>query len=828
MKLKLAVRSLLKNPFVMIVAIISLALGIGANAAIFSIFHQILLRDLPVREPARLVNFSSPGPKQGGSSCSDIGDCDSVFSYPMFRDLERQQTVFTSIAAHVTFTANLAYDGQTENGRGFVVSGSYFPVLGLQPALGRLFGPADDAKLDEPQAVVLSYDYWTRRFAENPGVLNQTLTINGKPMTIVGVAPKGFDGTSVGMKPRVFVPITLMRTAWPNFNNFENRKGYWAYLFARLKPGISMEQAAAPINGLYRNILNEVDAPLQQMSEQTLARFKAKKIELAPGNRGQSDMHGEARLPLSLLLGVTAFVLLIACSNIANLLLVRAATRSGEMAVRLSIGANRRQLITQLLTESLLIAILGGLVSLVVAHWTLNLIESLVPTGDIVLKFELNGAALLFTAALTLGTGILFGLFPALHSTRPNLINTLKGQTGQPGGARSAARFRATLATAQIALSMALLILAGLFTKSLFNISRADLGLKADNVVTFRVSPGLNGYSLQRTVALFERIEEELRALPGVSGVTTSSVPLLAGNNWGMGVKVQGFQGGPDVDSNSRTTLIGTDYFRTLGIPILSGRDFTPADSGKAPKVAIVNEQFAKKFNLGRDAVGKRMAVGPGKELDTEIVGLVQNSKYSDVKREVPPVYFEPYRQGTELVGISFYARTSLDTNQLLRAIPSVISRIDPNLPVEEPRTLPQQIIENVTVDRVISILSATFASVATVLAAVGLYGVLAYTVAQRTREIGLRMALGAAPGNVRRMVLRHVGWMTIIGGIIGLAGAVGAGRLAESLLFQLNGHDPTVLILSVLVLVSIALGAGFIPAHRAARVDPMKALRYE
>jgi predicted permease len=828
MKLKLAVRSLLKSPFVMIVAIISLALGIGANAAIFSIFHQVLLRDLPVREPERLVNLSSPGPKQGSSSCSDIGDCDSVFTYPMFRDLERQQTVFTGIAAHVTFTANLAYDGQTENGRGFVVSGSYFPVLGLQPALGRLFGPTDDAKLDEPQAVVLSYDYWTRRFAENPGVLNQTLTINGKPMTIVGIAPKDFDGTSVGLKPQVFVPITLMRTAWPNFNNFENRKGYWAYLFARLKPGTSMEQAAAMINGLYHNILNEVDAPLQQMSEQTLARFKAKKIELAPGNRGQSDMHGEARLPLSLLLGVTAFVLLIACSNIANLLLVRAATRSGEMAVRLSIGANRRQLITQLLTESLLIAILGGLVSLVVAHWTLNLIESLVPTGDIVLKFELNGAALLFTAALTLGTGILFGLFPALHSTRPNLINTLKGQTGQPGGARSAARFRATLATAQIALSMALLILAGLFTKSLFNISRADLGLKADNVVTFRVSPGLNGYGRERTVALFEHIEEELRALPGVSSVTTSSVALLAGNNWGMGVKVQGFQGGPDVDSNSRTTLIGTDYFRTLGISILSGRDFTPADGGKSPKVAIVNEQFAKKFNLGRDAVGKRMAVGLGKELDTEIVGLVQNSKYSDVKREVPPVYFEPYRQGTELVGISFYARTSLDPKQLLRAIPPVISRIDPNLPVEEPRTLPQQIIENVTVDRVISILSATFASVATVLAAVGLYGVLAYTVAQRTREIGLRMALGAAPGNVRRMVLRHVGWMTIIGGIIGLAGAVGAGRLAESLLFQLNGHDPTVLILSVLVLVSIALGAGFIPAHRAARVDPMKALRYE
>jgi predicted permease len=435
---------------------------------------------------------------------------------------------------------------------------------------------------------------------------------------------------------------------------------------------------------------------------------------------------------------------------------------------------------------------------------------------------------LLFASALTILTGILFGLFPALHSTRPDLISVLKGQSGQPSGARAAARFRTSLATAQIALSMTLLILAGLFTKSLFNVSRAELGVKVDNVVTFRVSPGLNGYSQQQTLALFERIEDEVGALPGVTGITASTVPLLAGDNWGTGVKVQGFESGPDIDSNSRYTLISPDYFRTLGIPLISGREFTRADAGKAPKVAIVNEQFAKKFNLGRDAVGKRMASGNSNDLDTEIIGLAQNSKYSEVKNEVPPVFFRPYRQNNELVAITFYLRTATDTSQLLRAIPQVMARIDSSLPVEEARTLPQQIRENVTVDRVISILSAVFAGVATILAAIGLYGVLAYTVAQRTREIGVRMALGAAPAKVRSMVLKHVGWMTLIGGGAGLAAALGAARFAESLLFQLSGRDPGVLGASIVILLVIALGAGFIPAHRAARVDPIKALRYE
>jgi len=827
--LKFALRMLFKTPFVTIIAIVSLSLGIGANAAIFSLFSQMLLRALPVQEPDRLVNLAAPGPKPGSQSCNQAGDCDEVFSYPMFRDLERVQTVFTGIAAHRLFSANLAARGQTLNGEGMLVSGSYFPVLGVRPVLGRLLGPDDGRTSGESHVVVLSHAYWQTRFARDPGVLNQPLIVNGQEMTIVGVAARGFDGTTLGAKPQVFVPITMRESMQPGFKGFDNRRNYWAYLFARLKPGISLEQARTALNGQYHAIINDVEAPLQKgMSEQTMARFRAKPVILEQGARGQTLMSGEAKKPLRLLLGVTAFVLIIACANVANLLLARGAARAGEMAVRLSIGASRRQLVSQLLAESCLLAVFAGGTSLVVARWTLDLIASLLPAEvAATLQFELDPPSLLFAAALTLGTGLLFGLFPALHSTRPDLMSSLKGQAGQRSGARSAARFRAALATAQIALSLALLFGAGLFLRSLFNVSRVDLGLKVENVITFGISPALNGYTPQRSLQLFERLEDELAVLPGVTSVTDSLVPLLGGSNWGHDVSVEGLKAGPDTDMNSRYNEVGPAYFRTLGIPLISGREFTRSDAAGAPKAAIVNEEFAKKFNLGREAVGKRIGDRGGK-LDTEIVGLVQNAKYSQVKLDVPPLFFRPYRQDDQLGFLTFYVRTSLNPEQFLSTISKVVARLDPNLPVENLRTMPQQVRENVFLDRVISVLSAAFACLATLLAAVGLYGVLAYTVAQRTREIGLRMALGAAPARVRAMVLRQVGVMTLIGGAIGLAAAISLGRFAQALLYQLQGSDPVVLTGSAVALTLVALGAGFIPAHRASQVDPMQALRYE
>ena len=747
--LTFAIRSLFRTPFITATAIVSLALGIGATAGIFSVFHQVLLQSLAVPDPSALVNLSAPGPKPGFGSCGRAGDCDVVFSYAMFRDLQKIQTIFTDIAAHVGFGANLAYEGQTSSGGGLLVSGSYFPVLELQPALGRLLNSNDDKLVGESRVVMLSYNYWSSRYGLDPTILNKQIIVNGQSLTIVGVAPKGFDGTTIGMRPAMFVPITL-RSVLDADTGWSLRTDYWAYLFARLRPGVTIDAA-----------------------------------------------------------------------------------RAGEMAIRVSIGASRARLIGQLLTESLLLAVLGGIAGMVVAHWTLVLVISLLPAEvQHMITFSLSGTVILFGIGLTFATGLLFGLFPALHSTRPDLVSTLKNQAGQPSGAKGAARFRLLLATSQIALAMMLLASSGFFVKSLLNVSRVDLGFKVDHVATFGLSPDLNGYSSDRARLFFQRLEDELRAAPGVTAVTVSNVPLLAGHNRARDVAVQGFKAGPDTDSNSHYNKVGPGYFSALGIPLIAGREFTDADTVNTAKVALVNQTFARKFGLGRDAVGKLMgwAAGQGyrSPLDTTIVGVVEDAKYSEVKQTVPPQFFVPYRQDKGLGGLHVYVRTSGDLAQAAPAITSVVKRLDPNLPIEDLETLPEQVRNNTYLDRMMTTFSAAFALLATLLAAIGLYGVLAYTVAQRTREIGLRMALGAAPGRVRGMVLRQVAVMTLAGALVGLGGALAVGKGAQSMLFQMTGADPTVLVLSTVALSLVALCAGLIPAHRASRVDPMRALKYE
>jgi predicted permease len=828
--LKHSFRTIWKSPFVSAIAILSLALGIGANSAIFSLFDEMLLKPLPVVEPSRLVNFGAPGPNPGSQNCGQAGDCDVVFSYPMLLDLQRATTGFSGIGAHVTFGANVAYQGVTVNGDGMLVSGSYFPVLGLHPALGRLFGPQDDAPIGQNFVAVLSYGFWASQLGSNPGIVGQTMVINGKSMAIIGVAPQGFEGTTLGVQPKVFVPISMRREMQFTFgNDFENRRAYWIYLFGRLKPGVSMEQAKASINAVYTPILSQVEAPLQKgMSDSTMKRFKAKLISLEDGRRGQSSLHAQTKTPILLLMGITGIVLLIACANIANLLLARGASRSMEMAVRLSLGARRGQIIAQLMSESVILALMGGVASLLVAKWTLAAMAGLMP-ADVAndLHFSLDGTAVAFAAVLSLATGFVFGLFPALHSTRTELASVMRDSGGKQTGAKSAARFRTSLVTAQIALSMSLLMVAGLFVKSLKNVSNVDLGLKIDHITTFAISPVLNGYEPARSKVLFQQVEEQIAAIPGVTGVTSARVPLLSSNNWGNDVQVEGYPHGPDIDNNSRYNEVGADYFKVLGVPIVQGREFTIADALGRPRVAIVNETFAKKFGLGRNAVGKRMSQG-GDTLDIEIIGLAKDAKYSQVKQKTPPVFFVPYRQDSTIGSNRFYVRSGMDPAAVLRAIPGVIKTLDPNLPVAGLRTLEQQVKDNVFLDRMISTLSAAFAALATLLAAIGLYGVLAYSVAQRTREIGVRMALGANGSSVQIMVLKQVALMTLIGGLVGLAGALALGSAAKSLLFELQGYDPVVMASAIAALTAVAFGAGYLPALRASRIDPMQALRHE
>jgi predicted permease len=825
---KLAFRTLFRTPFVTAVAVLSLALGIGANAAIFSLTDQVLLRPLPVPEPQRLVNLTAPGPNPGSQSCNQAGNCDEVFSYPMFRDLERGQNVLTGLAGHRTFGASYSVRGEPFTGEAAEVSGSYFRTLALTPALGRLLGPDDDAAVGAGFVAVLNYAFWQGRLGADRGVVGKSITVNGQLLTIIGVAPRDFDGTTLGSHPLVFVPLTLgpKLSTW---GAFQNRRSYWLYLFGRLKPGATPAQAKSALNGIYRPILNDVEAPLQRgMSAATMAKFKTKEIGVTPGYRGQSSIHREAKTPLAMLFGVTAVVLLIACANIANLLLARGASRAKEMGVRLALGAGRRHLVAQLLTESVILALMGGVASLVVSALTLKLLASLMPAdASAFLQFTLQAPVMAFTAVLAIGTGLLFGLFPALHNTRSEVVDAIRSNAGQIAGHRGAAQFRSGLVTAQIALATSLLICAGLFLKSLVNVSRVDTGVHVDDVVTFRLSPQRTGYDTTRTDQLFQQVEDELARLPGVTGVTSSLVPLLAGDNWGSDVYVEGFPNGPDVDNNSRYNEVGPGYFRTLGIPVLAGREFTPSDFKGTARVAVVNQAFAKKFRLERDAIHKFMSTRSADSLNMEIVGLVQDAKYSSVKDPVPPLFYAPWRQEGAR-DLNFYVRTALPPAQQFPAISGLLKRMAPTVPIEDLKTMPQQIRDNVFLDRLISILAATFAGLATVLAAVGLYGVLAYTVQQRTREIGVRMALGADAAMVRGLVMRQTGGMLAVGAVIGLAAAFALGRVLQSLLYQLGGRDPAVFTLAVAVLGAVAAAASWVPVMRASRVDPVEALRYE
>ena len=839
--LRFAFRSLTSRPLVTTVAVLSLALGIGVNTAMFSVFDRLLLRRLPVPAAEQIVNVTSPGPRPGSRSTGDGGRLDAIFSYPLFRDLERLEGDALQMAAHRDFRANLAYRGQTADAEGLLVSGNYFPALRLRPALGRLLGPDDDRVQGAHPVVVLSHSYWSTRFGADPSVLGGTLVVNGEPMTIVGVAAAGFSGNTTTDRPQVFMPLTMAGRAYRDaqWDGMTARNNHWLYVFARLRSDLSREQAEALINVPFAALIKDVEFPALRsgMGDRDRAEFQQRRIILQNGSHGRDSNRDETKGILLLMFAITGFVLAIACANVANLLLARVADRSMEMSVRLSLGASWVRLLRLLLAESLVLGIIGAVAALIVGRMTLGALFATMPADDVaILDITMSPNVFLFALALGIGTSVLFGLFPAIHGIRASVRAGLQAESRRTAGSRAANRFRASLATSQIALATALLAVAGLFIVSLVNVARTELGFRRDGLVTFRLSPYLNGYSMAQAFALFDQVEEQLRGLPGVVSVTESTVPLLSNSNWSNNITVEGFEAGPDADTNVSVARVGADYFRTMGIPVLAGRELTRTDAEHAPRVAVVNEAFGRKFSVGANVIGKRLAIGAGgnRPLDIEIVGLVRDARYSEIKEPPPPQLIMAYRQPDAPgrqggVGpLTFYVRTSSDTGALLGAIPSVVSRLDANLPIVTLRTMDDQIWDNTTPQRVLGTLSSSFALIATLLAAIGLYAVLAYGVARRLREIGIRVALGAQPRDVRWLVFAQVGRMTFIGGIAGVGLALGLGRLAGSMLFGVEKSDASIIGAAALVVVVVALAAGALPARRATTVNPIEALRIE
>jgi predicted permease len=832
--LKLALRQLKLRPGLSFVVIAMLALGIGATTAMFSLYHQILLRPLPVPEPERLVNLSAPGPKPGGG-IQDLGlsNSDAQFSYPMFRDLERQQAGFTGIAAYVDYLANLSFEGRPTSGRIYLVSGSYFDVLSLQPTLGRLIRSGDDPAVGEAAVAVLSFEFWQRAFGGDASVIGKALSVNGQSLEIIGVGPPGFRGTNVGVRTDVFVPLTLAPTAMAGLVGpamFDARQGYWIYLFGRLKPGVTLESAAAQLNGVYAGVLNDIEAPQlsdAQLPEGTLDRFRARQLEFSPGGRGRSNLEVQAAQPLALLLGVTALVLLIVCVNIANLLLARGAARTGEMATRASLGASRGWLVRQLLSESFVLIAIGGLASLILAAVLVRLIAGLLPAGIATgLAPELSATAMLFAAGASLVTVVVFGVIPALRVSDANPALAMRAEAGRSGGSRGAVQFRAALTTAQIAFSLLLLILAGLFTKSLMNVARQDVGMDVESLVSFSVTPRMNAYGPAQLADYYDRLEEALAAQPGVLAVGSAGVPLLGDFALRQPFSVEGFEAAPGADTRAAVAMVGTDFFGALGIPLRSGRTFTDRDEATSPPVVVVNESFARKFNVAN--VGQRAGFGTTNYL-FEIVGIVADAKLASVKGDFEPVvYLSRYQTAGGIQALFYFLRAGVAPDALLTMIPRVAAGIDPDVPVTNLQTMTTAVNGNVYVDRLLSMLSAGFAALATLLAGIGLYGVLAYNITQRTRELGLRLALGAQPSRLRGLVLKQVGVMALIGASVGLVGAFVLGRAAEALLFGMSGRDPLVFGAATAVLAAVVFGASFLPAWRASRIAPTEALRYQ
>jgi len=828
--IRYAVRMLTKDAGFTLVAVLTLGLGIGANSGIFSVMSQVLLQRLPVPKPQQLVLLYAPGPRRGHVS-SDEGDGSESLSYPMYQDLRDRTDVFAGIAAKAGFPVSVTYQGNTERAASDIVSGNYFETLGVHPALGRLFLPSDTAVEGGNAVVVLGSSYWKKRFGSDPKILNRAVEVNGRLMTVVGVVQPGFDGIELGRVPDIYVPITMKPLITPAWNGLSDHKDYWVKVIGRLKPGIAKEQAAAAIAPVYHALL-ENELPLNTgLSEQDKKQFLAKQIVLRDGARGRPILENDTGRQLLALMGMVALVLCITCANIAGLLTARGASRQKEIGLRFSLGASRWTVIRQLVVESCLLSLIGAILGLFIAAWMSTALVHFASANEIAngLSDKLSLAVLLFTTGLSLACGVLFGVGPAINATRVQLASTLKNQAGSLSSGLAHARLRKMLVVSQVALTLLLVVGSWGFVKSLYNLRHVDLGFQPGNVLQFSLAPQLNGYDHLRSLALYRRLEDRLGALPGVVSYSAVEEPLITDSDRGSNVTVEGMPAEAADSNHVYSNGIGPGHFANLQIPLLMGREFTRQDLAGSPKVAIVNETMASTMFPNGRALGKRMKFGAGSDpLNIEIVGVVKNSLHSDLRETPKPFAYVPYEQEASLRSLTYYVRTSRDPQNMANTVRQVVSELDSSLPIYDVRTFEDQIDQSLSGSKLVAFLALAFGVLAAILAAMGIYGLLAYMVTQRTKEIGVRMALGAPPQRVGWMLCGEVAWLATMGIVVGLPLAYGASRLVNSMLYGVQAFGLASVGVALGALMVVSAAAIYAPIRRATRIDPMVALRYE
>ena len=833
--LRYALRQLRKAPGFAAVAMLILALGIGANTAIFSMLDQVLLRDLPVKDADRLVILRYTGDHEGHVHSRD--DEHLYFSYPMYRDLRDRNSVFDGVIATSWAQAGVEWRGEPELVNAELVSGNYFDVLGLHPARGRLLVAGDDATANANPFVVLSFNYWQRRFGADPTIINQSIHVNSHPFTVIGVAQPGFHSVVVGDTPDIFVPMTMKAEVVPGWNDLEDRSSSWLNIIAQLKPGTSREQATAAIRGLWYSIrtdeLKQIGSHSQQYINDKLA---SSHVEILSGSKGLSSLRKDAAAPLLIIMAMASVMALMACANVSSMLLVRAAGRAREMSVRYALGAKPERVVRQLLVEGILLGLTGGLLGVLLAPQLSAALAHMIwagsVPGDLPVSSHLDVRIIVFNFALAMLFSVLFSLAPAFQFLRPDLTSALKQQVI---GAAGPLRFRRISVAVQIGLSMLLLIVAALFVRTLRNLESFDVGFATDHLITFSVDPTLAGYPVEKAGDLETRVLQALTTLPGVHATAATTDPELADDSTGNDVTIPGYVPREGEDMNVEHSRISSGYFSATRMPMIIGRELNDQDRAGTQSVAVVNESFARRF-FGQPAraLGHSFGNGHGNvNTNIQIVGVVKDARHAGVRREIVPTVFTPYLQDLQAVamhpgGMAFYLRTWQEPSSAKETIRRAVHETDSKLVPDGLRTMREQVETNLVAERVISLLASAFGLLAIVIAAAGLYGVLAYSTAQRTREIGVRIALGADRRDVIRMVLMEVLWLAGVAIAVAIPTSLLLTSLVRNQRFGVSSSDPLTLSVTTMMVAMVALLSAMAPARRAAKVDPMVALRYE